>query len=132
MKVENEKFDIILLAGQSNADGSGIGEDEFEFVQDDDVMIMRGDFEASVKKSEYGNEYLDLKLSDEYKVMRADYLLNDEGQKKGCFAFCSAFSLCPLYSEGCCTLYSQRPGDRGCGKGYRGGYLDDHDPNHRR
>lgn len=87
MKSENEKFDIVLLAGQSNAEGSGLGDDEFEFIQDDDVMIMRGDFEASVKRSEYGNEYLDLKLSDEYKITHADYLLNEEGQKKGCLAF---------------------------------------------
>ena len=86
-EINNEKFDIILIAGQSNAEGCGLGEDKFEFVLDNDIMIMRGFFEALMKKSECGNTYLDFKFSDEYKISNADYIFNNDNQKTGCFAF---------------------------------------------
>ncbi len=78
----NEKFDIIILAGQSNAEGFGVGEDKLEYIPDDNILIQRGKFSSSVKKTEYGNEYLDLKLSDDYYIEKAS--LKDG---VGCFAF---------------------------------------------
>lgn len=85
--MNKEKLDIIIMAGQSNADGSGIGDDKFEYVPDNDILGMRGSFSSSIKKSEYGNEYLDLKLSDNYYIEVDDSIVNDKGQKLGCLAF---------------------------------------------
>ena len=42
MNYGNEKFDIILLAGQSNAEGSGVGECDDEYEKDDDILRMVG------------------------------------------------------------------------------------------
>ena len=42
MNYGNEKFDIILLAGQSNAEGSGVGACEWELEKDDDILRMNG------------------------------------------------------------------------------------------
>ena len=86
-EIKNEKFDVILLAGQSNAEGFGLGDDKFDYIPDEDILIMRGEFNSTVRKSEYGNEYLDLQLSDEYKLSKADYLLDEKGRKRGCLAF---------------------------------------------
>lgn len=42
--MDNTVYDIIIIAGQSNAQGCGIGEDPFEYIPDDDILIERGDF----------------------------------------------------------------------------------------
>lgn len=42
MNFANEKFDIILLSGQSNAEGSGVGETKEEYPFDGDVYHMLG------------------------------------------------------------------------------------------
>ncbi|MBQ2714632.1 MAG: hypothetical protein IJF76_03270 [Clostridia bacterium] len=67
MDYSREKFDVIILAGQSNAEGGGMG-DEQGYIADDRVLVMRGDFSATVKEGEYGNQYLDLNLSPNYYV----------------------------------------------------------------
>ncbi len=66
-KNESEKYDIIILAGQSNAQGSGLG-DENGYTPDTRVHVMRGDFSATVKESEYGNQYLDIEFSPIYQT----------------------------------------------------------------
>lgn len=88
--MDNTVYDIIIIAGQSNAQGCGIGEDPFEYIPDDDILIERGDFSSLVKKTEYGNEYLDLKLSDNYYIEKATL-------KEGCGCF--AFSFAKKYKE---------------------------------
>ena len=80
--MDNTDYDIILVAGQSNAQGCGIGDDPFEYIPDDNILIERGDFKAEVKTSEYGNEYYDIQLSDNYYIEKAT--LKDG---RGCFAF---------------------------------------------
>ncbi len=42
MNYGNEKFDIILLAGQSNAQGSGFGPCDEEYEKDGDILRMDG------------------------------------------------------------------------------------------
>ena len=66
MDIREEKFDILVLAGQSNAEGGGAGDNGY--VPSENVYILRGDFQASVKEGEYGNQYLDLVLSKDYYV----------------------------------------------------------------
>lgn len=42
MNFGNEKFDIILLSGQSNAEGSGVGPCKEEYEKDADILRMNG------------------------------------------------------------------------------------------
>lgn len=42
-KFANEKFDIILQGGQSNAEGCGMGPVDDEFVPDDEILYFNGD-----------------------------------------------------------------------------------------
>ena len=42
MDYSNEKFDIILLSGQSNAEGSGRGPADEEYAADEDILRMVG------------------------------------------------------------------------------------------
>lgn len=68
----NGKFDIIIIAGQSNAESSGVGPAYKEdWVEDDDILMLKGDFNAKVAKKAYGNEYLDIEVSDNYYIERA-------------------------------------------------------------
>ncbi|MBQ9734615.1 MAG: hypothetical protein IJV95_02030 [Clostridia bacterium] len=68
----NGKFDIIIIAGQSNAESSGEGPSyNSDWVEDDDILMLKGDFDAKVAKKAYGNEYLDIEVSDKYYIERA-------------------------------------------------------------
>lgn len=81
----NEKFDIIVLAGQSNAGGCGAGETKYTYEPDEDIYVLKGDYTATAQKTEYGNEYLDIKLSNEYYTQIAS-------QKGGCGSFALSFA----------------------------------------
>ena len=82
----NTKYDIIILAGQSNAEGCGLGEDDYQFLPSEKIDLLKGDFSSSVKKTEYGNEYLGLKLSENYYIEQAKYKKNEHENDLGCFA----------------------------------------------
>ena len=72
-----EKFDIIIIAGQSNAESSGVGPSYNEdWVEDDDILMLKGDFNAKVAKKAYGNEYLDIEVSNEYYIEKAKDIVN--------------------------------------------------------
>lgn len=77
----NKKFDIIVLAGQSNAESSGIGRADNEWRINERIKILKGKFSATVQKTEYGNDYLSLDLSKDYYIENADERTNDQGQK---------------------------------------------------
>ena len=52
-----EQFDIVIQAGQSNAEGCGLGVAETPFNQTDDIWYLNNDFSLSKTKEEvYGNE----------------------------------------------------------------------------
>jgi hypothetical protein len=86
----NDKFDIILLAGQSNAQGSGFGPCEEEYEKDGDILRMNGSrkydngwivdfpFEISIEiPDSHGRDDLSLSFAHEYK--KAGFL--GEGRK---------------------------------------------------
>lgn len=67
----DEKFDIIILAGQSNAEGSGFGEVENPYVETPMIKKLTGGFDAEVRQVSYGNDYLYLNVFDEYTISNA-------------------------------------------------------------
>ena len=54
----NEKFDIIILAGQSNAQGHGMGPVEEPFVASDRIMYLCDNSNIHFEKNEQGEDYL--------------------------------------------------------------------------
>lgn len=68
----NEKFDIIILAGQSNASGCGIGPTTMLWSFDQDILMMKGrflrddgnEFERDASKLKYSAKYT-LSVADE-------------------------------------------------------------------
>lgn len=82
----DEKFDIIILAGQSNAESSGLGpayKDEWQ-VQNK-IYTLKGDYTSTVAKKAYGNEYLNINPSTEYYIEQTKERLYD-GKVYGVFA----------------------------------------------
>lgn len=80
-----DKFDVIVIAGQSNAESSGIGPAlKGEWEEQSDIFMLKGDFDAKVAKKAYGNEYLEIKASDEYYIERAKER-NDNGVVRAIF-----------------------------------------------
>ena len=59
MDFMNEKFDIIIQAGQSNAQGYGMGEVDKEYVLNDDVLYLTNE-----KKVEVVNDELKIEFAD--------------------------------------------------------------------
>ncbi len=55
-------YDVIILFGQSNAEGNGHGEVENPYQPDERVYIMRDKHQITFKKNADGNDYLDVKL----------------------------------------------------------------------
>ena len=78
---KKEKFDVILLIGQSNAEGSGLGKNGAEYIPDPDILILNNPYVATAKMSAYGNEYLDMQISDDYEIKVAEERNTDEGLK---------------------------------------------------
>ncbi len=74
----NDKLDIIILAGQSNAESSGLGPCEREWVERPEILMMKGDYNAVVTKAVYGNDYLSISYSDEYYIERAKERVCDD------------------------------------------------------
>ena len=73
----NDELDIIILAGQSNAESSGKGETENPWVVNPNIFMLKGDYGASVEKTEYGNEFMDIKPSTDYHIEPAEERLYD-------------------------------------------------------
>ena len=55
---KNDKFDIIVLAGQSNAYGFGIGPVESEFVENESILFLSDNLDIHFEKDENGQDYL--------------------------------------------------------------------------
>lgn len=87
----NEKYDIILLAGQSNAEGNGLGEG-FPWEEDKRIYRMRGEYKAEAVKTAYGNDYLSLEIFDDYKIEKLD-------KKRFCLAVPFAIEYANKYLE---------------------------------
>lgn len=84
---KNEKYDIIILAGQSNAEGCGLGEVENEFVPNERIHNLLDNATYSYKKYEDGRDYLDLICQNEKTIEIAEEKLNENKQKLGSLMF---------------------------------------------
>ena len=51
----NEKFDIIIVAGQSNASGCGLGETSTPWTTDDKILMFNEKFTAEIINTPYGD-----------------------------------------------------------------------------
>ena len=74
MSIKNQdkkSYDIIILAGQSNAYGYGVGDVDKPYEPCERIKMLCGDFTAEARKVEYGDEFLDLKVGDEYYIETA-------------------------------------------------------------
>ncbi len=97
----DDKLDIIVLAGQSNAEGSGVGDVENPYTPCEEIKMLCGDFSAIVRQVEYGNDYLDLKVENDYYLKTAEERVVD-GKTYGNFAL----------SFSCEYLKNDLPNDR--------------------
>lgn len=68
--IDNQKYDIILLAGQSNASGTGLGETDDVFVPQDNVKIFRNNYEFTWEMTPYGKVY-DIDFDEDYTISTA-------------------------------------------------------------
>ena len=94
-----DKLDIIILAGQSNASGCGLGETETPWVKDERILKFSEKYSADVAQTEYGNEYLDIKIIDEQTVSVADERNDGKGQKISGFDLAFAKEYANKYLE---------------------------------
>ncbi len=67
---KNENFDIIIQAGQSNSEGSGLGDASCPYIPNENVWYLTGDFNIeNAREYVYGNQILSnysLSFSNEY------------------------------------------------------------------
>lgn len=80
-----ENYDIIVLAGQSNAEGQGRGPVTREFVPDERIHFMTDDTNPEFVEAENGTYRLTMKWPAVNSVSVADERV-ENGQKIGCFA----------------------------------------------
>ena len=85
---KNEKFDVIIMAGQSNASGSGLGHAEDAYTPVADVFMLSNPYDAKIAEGAYGNQYLDLSYSDKFNIEQAyEDAKDDTFGAKGCLAY---------------------------------------------
>lgn len=89
------KFDIIILAGQSNAIGSGTGDTTTPFVASNNIYQLKDVYDISFKTDKNDNVYLDYKTPFCFKIEKAEERKNEQGQKIGCFGL----NFCNLYEK---------------------------------
>ena len=93
-----EKYDIIILAGQSNAEGTGIGLVEQEYVPDERVLFL--DAEKTV---EVAPEGMRVTYADKpFVIKQAEENINEAGEKVGNFSlsFAKRYVAAGLLQEG--------------------------------
>ena len=83
---KNEKYDIIILAGQSNAEGCGLGEVENEFQPNELIHSLCDHATYEYKKYDDGRDYLDINYPSEKYIEITKENLNDKGEKLGSLA----------------------------------------------
>ena len=81
-----EKFDIILLIGQSNAEGYGIGPVENEYEPTDSIMQFTDSYPVMYRVNEEGIEALDVKEDTTYRITPSAENTRKGAGKLGCLA----------------------------------------------
>lgn len=79
-------LDIIILAGQSNMEGNGLGECQYPWSLDSDILMMQCDIATEVKKNEAGREFIFVTPSEEYSIEPAEERINGDGLPCGILA----------------------------------------------
>ena len=62
---DNQDYDIIILAGQSNAVGNGLGESNNPWKERDDIYMLDNDYDKSYKRPSPNEVYIDIKGHEE-------------------------------------------------------------------
>ncbi len=91
MKIKNpsnEKFDIIIVAGQSNASGCGRGKSSTPWIVDERILMFNEDYTADVVKTPYG-DMIGVKSTGDCYINIADE--RGEGEERTA-AFCLSFA----------------------------------------
>lgn len=92
----NSKYDVILIAGQSNAIGCGKGVSEWKPTSE--IMMLEGEYQENIFQDQQGKEQLELKVADEYFLKEADERKKGE-EKLGVFALSFAKRYAEKYLE---------------------------------
>ena len=96
LNYDNAEYDIILLAGQSNAYGNGYGETDNPWKERDDVMMLKNDFEICYKHPYENTTYIDINAQKDGYIEKAKEVVRDDGVSTiGCFALTFA----KMYAE---------------------------------
>ena len=62
---DSQEYDIIILAGQSNAVGNGLGESENPWKERDDIYMLDNDYDKGYKRPTPNEVYIDIKGHEE-------------------------------------------------------------------
>lgn len=73
-------YDVIVLAGQSNAEGYGVGEVSEEYVPSDSVLMIGDKASPRFEKAADGTEFLALEFPSEITISVADEPVGGEGK----------------------------------------------------
>lgn len=98
LNYDNSEFDIILLAGQSNAYGFGRGATDNPWKERDDVLMLKNDFEVCYKHPYENTTYIDIKAKEDGYIEKAKENSTDDGSDTvGCFVLTFA----KMYADKC-------------------------------
>ena len=75
-----ESYDIVILAGQSNAEGYGVGEVSEEYEKDVRVLWLNDRAAAHFEKDENGKDFLQLNYPAEAIISVADEPMSEQGK----------------------------------------------------
>ena len=99
MVTSNEKYDIIVLAGQSNAEGWGFGDTDNEWKEDERIDMFRDKHPVGYVKDENGVDVLDLKYPLDFEILPASEGVGGDGKKVGNLAIWFAKEYADKYLE---------------------------------
>ncbi len=123
MKILNEnsdKFDIIIVAGQSNASGCGKGETSTPWETNPKIMMLNEDFTADVVKTPYG-DMLDIKNTGNMHLDVADERCEkSEKMASFCLSFAKKYLENDLKSDRKILLVQTAVGGTGFAKNHWG------------
>jgi hypothetical protein len=79
LNYDNCEYDIILLAGQSNAYGTGKGPTDNPWQVRDDIMMLKNDFEICYKRPDENTVYIDINAQKDGYIEKAKENLENDG-----------------------------------------------------
>ena len=89
-KYRGAALDVVVLAGQSNAQGCGIGEVADAYEPDERILMMQDTFPVRFEKDAEGKDHLCVQRPTEFVIGLAREAENDGGQKLGNLALAFA------------------------------------------